>query len=304
MKAANIVGWAGVLLTTAVASFWSYWGVNEAFHEGWCKPYLWMRLLQTLAYLSLAIVFCSLAVLSIRWPRLGAILYALVGLGILTWIIKTGARFPLVLSSLLTLIPILFGLLFLIGRPLPRRLAYAISIGFPVVLVVGFGTEPVIRISTRYDDGDREERLVQGNGVSLLWAPDGPGWSRQGLVSWDEAMRRARHLTEDGKNLADDPQNVWRLPSREELVRSMTRGGKNAVGTWDPQKQTAKYERRPDKESPLWDPYAPLIYFWTSEEASKESAWIVVYHGGVFTKRKATGSSSLGFRAVRAPFSK
>jgi hypothetical protein len=81
----------------------------------------------------------------------------------------------------------------------------------------------------------------------------------------------------------------------------MTRGGKNAGGTWAARTQVPSYERRPDKESPLWDPYAPLIYLWTSEESTNDRAWIVVYHGGVFTKRKATGSSSLGFRAVREP---
>ena len=51
----------------------------------------------------------------------------------------------------------------------------------------------------------------------------------------------------------------------------------------------------------LWDPYAPLIYLWTAEEASAERAWIVVYHGGVFAKPKAVGSPSFGFRAVREP---
>jgi hypothetical protein len=106
-------------------------------------------------------------------------------------------------------------------------------------------------------------------------------------------------LTEDGTALADTPQNIWRLPSREEVVRSMTSGGRNAGGRWDALHSRPIYDRRPDKESPLWDPYAPLIYFWTSEEESEHRAWIVVYHGGVYAKPKAVGSPSFGFRAVR-----
>jgi hypothetical protein len=51
----------------------------------------------------------------------------------------------------------------------------------------------------------------------------------------------------------------------------------------------------------LWDQYAPLIYLWTSEELDEDYAWIVGYHGGVFSKPKAIGSPSFGFRAARKP---
>jgi hypothetical protein len=207
----------------------------------------------------------------------------------------------LFLTAILTVVPVLTGVLFLLRRPTPKRLAYAISTGIPLLIVIGFGAEPAVRVSTRFDDGDRGARRVEGNGVTLLWAPAGPGWTRNGLVSWDQAVARARHLNEDGKTLADEPQDIWRLPSREEIVRSLTRGGRNAGGTWDSQSERANYERRPDKESPLWDPYAPLIYLWTSERAEEDRAWIVVYHGGVIAKPKAVGSPSFGFRAVRAP---
>jgi hypothetical protein len=63
----------------------------------------------------------------------------------------------------------------------------------------------------------------------------------------------------------------------------------------------ANYARRPDKESPLWDPYAPLIYLWTADEADNNRAWIVVYHGGIYSKLKNLGAASNGFRAVREP---
>jgi hypothetical protein len=301
MNTKNIVGWVAVVLVTAVASFWAFWGVNEAFHEGWCKPLLWMRLLQVLAYLSPASMLAMLTVLAIRWPRVGMTLFVLVGVTIAGLIVYVGAKFGLFITTAFTAVPVAVGLLFLWGRPRPKRAAYVLAAGLPLLIVLGFGAEPAVRVSRRFDDGDRGARVVEGNGVTLLWAPAGPGWTRGGLVSWSEAVDRARHLNEAGTALADEPQDIWRLPTREEVVRSLTRGNLNAGGTWDAQTGQASYERRPDKESPLWDPYAPLIYLWTAEEESKDNAWIVVYHGGVFAKLKAVGSPSFGFRAVREP---
>ncbi|MFV1967386.1 MAG: hypothetical protein ACC628_18305 [Pirellulaceae bacterium] len=304
MRTATIVGWAGVVLVTLAACFWAFWGIIEAFHEGWCKPQLWMRLLQVAAYLAPATVFCTLTASGIRWPRIGAALFALVGVVIAILIVVDQAKFSLDILLCITLLPTLLGLLFLFGRPEPKVAAYAVALGLPVLTLVGFGVEPIIRVSTRFDDGNRSARLVEGQGVTLLWAPAGPGWSRNGLVGWNDAIDRARNLTEDGMSLATEPQDLWRLPTREEIVCSLTRGNRNAGGTWDPARKRPSYERKPDKESPLWDPYAPLIYLWTAEEIDEELAWIVVYHGGVFSKPKAVGSPSLGFRAVREPLEK
>jgi hypothetical protein len=193
---------------------------------------------------------------------MGATLFILVGVVIASLIVYDGANFGPVITTLLTAVPVLVGLVFLVGRPQPKRLAYGISLGLPILIIIGFGVEPVYRVSTRFDDGDRTARLIEGNGVTLLWAPAGPGWTREGLVSWDEAVHRARHLSEDGTAIADKPQDIRRLPTREEIVRSMTRRGQNAGGQWDAQTQRPSYERRPDKESPLWDspprhPHAP-----------------------------------------------
>jgi hypothetical protein len=299
--AASSVGWVAISIVTLASSFWGFWGVIEVFHEGWCMPELWMRLFQVLAYLSPAIVLSSLAILSLRWPYVGALIFLLVGVAICIVILASGANFGIQITTLLTVVPILVGLLFLYGRPEPKSLAYAIAIGVPVLVVVGFGAEPAFRVSRRFDDGDRSTRIIQGNGVALNWAPAGPGWTRDGNVTWEEARKRARHLTEDGSSLADEPQDVWRLPTRQELVCSLTRRNQNAGGIWNQELQRANYQRKPDKESPLWDPLAPLIYLWTSEEASNDQAWIVVYHGGVYAKNKHLGASSLGFRAVREP---
>jgi C-terminal peptidase prc len=297
--AANVAGWVAVLLVTAASCWFAFWGVIEAFHEGWCKPELWMRLLQVLAYLSPAIVLSSFAAISIRWPRFGASLLVLTGAAICALIVSSKARFGFQITALITAVPVLVGLLLLYGRPQPRWLAYVASMGLPAVTVIGFGIEPAVRVASRFDDGIRETRLIQGNGVTLLWAPAGPGWTREGNVTWEEARKRARRLAEDGLSLADEPQDIWRLPTRKEVVQSLTKANENAGGVWNAELEQASYQRTPDKESPLWDSLAPLIYLWTNEEESQDHAWIVVYHGGVFVKPKAAGWSSLGFRAVR-----
>ncbi|QDU08691.1 DUF1566 domain-containing protein [Gimesia aquarii] len=299
MRATNFVGWLGVVLVTLAGSFWAFWGIIEAFHEGWCKPLLWMRLLQTAAYLSPAMFFCGFAVIGIRWPRAGAVLFTLLGITIATLIVIDQSRISLAIVLCLTALPILVGCLFLWGRPKPKKAAYLVALGIPVLTLIVSGAEPVIRVSTRIDDGDRGERIVKGQGVTLLWAPAGPGWSREGGVSWSDAKDRVRYLTKDGMSLAKEPQGFWRLPTREEVVCSLTRGNRNAGGKWDKALEQPRYERKPDKESPLWDSLAPLIYLWTAEEADEKQAWIVMYHGGVYAKPKAIGSPSFGFRAVR-----
>ena len=298
--AANAAGWIGVLLVTAFATFWSFWGIIEAFHEGWCKPELWMRVLQLLAYLSHGISLCLLCVVGIRWPRFGAALFMVIGVVIAALIFLTHASFSGFILFSLTALPVVIGCVFLFGRPRPKSLAYAIAVIPPVLTVLVCGIEPAIRVSNRFDDGNRDIRLVEGNGVCLLWAPAGPGWAREGNITWADAAQWVRYLTDDGLTLAEEPQEIWRLPTREEVVRSLTRGNRNAGGTLEGMGQ-AHYQITPDKESPLWDRYAPLIYLWTSEAKDDQSAWIVVYHGGIYAKPKGLGSSSLGFRAVREP---
>ena len=77
-----MLGWVAVLLVTSAAGFWAFWGAIEAFHEGWWKPQLGLRLLQLAAYLTPAAVFCGLGFTGIRWPRAGATLCILVGVAI------------------------------------------------------------------------------------------------------------------------------------------------------------------------------------------------------------------------------
>jgi hypothetical protein len=158
-KAASALGWAAVVLVTVAACFWSFWGTIEAFHEGWWQPHSGMRLLQLLAYMSPAIVFCGLAFAGIRWPRVGGAMFALVGAVIATLILIDRAAFSLDILLCLNAMPIVVGLLFWFGRPNPRVSAYAVSLGLPLVIMIVCGIEPVYRVSTRFDDGDRGARL-------------------------------------------------------------------------------------------------------------------------------------------------
>ena len=155
MKGARAIGWVAVTLVTLVSGFWAFWGVNEAFHEGWSKPHLWMRLLQVLAYLSPVTVLCVLTVLGIRWPRLGRRCLFWRQSSLRRLIIWDDARFDAFITATLTAVPALVGLLFLVGRPTPKRAAYAVSVGIPLLMVVGFGAEPIVRVNSRFDDGDR-----------------------------------------------------------------------------------------------------------------------------------------------------
>jgi hypothetical protein len=55
-------------------------------------------------------------------------------------------------------------------------------VGLSVLTLLMSGAEPLFRVSGRLDDGDRGPRLVRGNGVQLIWAPEGPGWPNDGVT--------------------------------------------------------------------------------------------------------------------------
>lgn len=298
----NAAGWSAVGLNAAVACLWSFWGTIENFHEGWYSPDLGRNLLFTLAYLGPAILATSLGVLALAFPRVGAAVYLAAGLTAGAWVMRTIAPSGL-LNVLLTLVMGGFGgagaVVWWFGRPEPRRWAWRITWGAPLLVAVVCAAEPVWRVAHRRDDGFRGIRVVEGNGVRLTWAPQGPGWPRSG-VTWDEAIDRCRQLSEDGLALMEEPQEIWRLPAVDEIVRSLTRGGRNAGGGWDAERHRASYRVMPDKEPPLWDPHSPIIYWWACDETGRPgTAWRVVYNGRVVELPRGLGMGSQGFRAVR-----
>jgi len=175
----QIVGWMAVGLSTAIACFWAFWGIVETFHEGWYYKSLLSNVgLMVVQYLSPMLVFLGGALVSVLWPRIGAVLHALFAV-FAAWFFGAFAN-PVMVILIAPLVGL--GVLHWFGRPRPRKLALALVVGLPVLTLVIAGTAPAVRVSQRVDDGNLRARSVQGNGVHLTWAPDGPGWPRAGLV--------------------------------------------------------------------------------------------------------------------------
>jgi hypothetical protein len=282
-------------VSTAITCFWAYWGILENFHEGWYSESLLSNVgLMLVQYLSPMLIFMGVNLVSIYWPRLGGSLYVVFALAAV-WFFQAFTNTIL----LFLIVPLTgLGLLCWFGRPEPRKVAVYLSIGLPVLALTIFGIEPVLRVSQRLDDGNLQARSVHGNGVSLIWAPEGPGWPRKGM-NWHEARRACQRLSQDGLTLSTVAQHIWRLPTVDEAVRSMARHGQNSGGVWDAEAARASYDTRPDKESPLWNVYSQVIYWWTATEVDEARAYIIVYDGRVWLRSKQFGPDYLGFRCVK-----
>jgi hypothetical protein len=297
LKKSQILGWLAVGLSTVIACFWAVWGIIENFHEAWFYDSLLRNLgLMLLQYLSPMLIFIGLSMVSIYLPRIGGIVHAALGLLLplffrqfnFTWIV------------FITLPLVLLGTLYWFGRVQSRRFASSLVVGLPVLTLIICGVGPAYRVAGRVNDGNLQSRLVEGNGVRLIWAPDGPGWPRAG-TDWYEANSRCQHLQANGQALSPEAQNIWRLPTLEEAVRSMSRHGLNSGGTLNSQSRSASYRITPDKETPLWNVHSQVIYWWTETESDDKNAYMIVYDGKVWLRRKQIHPSYLGFRCVRSP---
>jgi len=287
-----ICGWTAVAFSTGLACFWAFWGIIENFHEGWYgDSALWNLGLMFVQYLSPMLLFVAMCLVSIRWKWVGGILHLAAALAALSFF-RYSTVVVLIAATLF-----LIGLLYVTGLVRPRKVAAAIVLGLPLLVVLAFGIEPAIRVAGRMDDGNRGLRLVEGNSLRLEWAPQGPGWPDEG-VNWKEATRRCRYLSADGSTLADTPQDVWRLPTVVE-EKSMARHGQNCGGVWDEGLGKASYLIAPDKESPLWNTRSKVIYWWTATEVDEERAYMIVYDGRVWPRQKRFAPAYFSFRAVR-----
>ena len=299
MISRNTSGWLAVVFSTAFASFWAFWGGIENFHEGWYYQSFWMNLaLAFFQYWIWSITFVALSVFSLRWPKIGAAIFVMMAILVPSIGIRTSAGiliFALPLAGM--------GALWWFGRPEPRKWAYRAALWIPLLVLAGFSVEPAIRVAGRYDDGNLGARIIEGNGLRLLWAPAGPGWPTGGpdakMGTWSEAMSVCSHLNAEGTAVLDKPVNIWRLPTAQEATRSLVWHGKNAGGVWDSTTRQPHYDHTPDKESPLWNVHSPVIYWWTSSEVNDSSAYRVVYNGMVNAMQKKVRAGYLGFRAVK-----
>jgi hypothetical protein len=250
-------------------------------------------------------VTIAISIYALISPTGGGLIYFAFGIIFSIFVVATWSSHWTSVWTALTWFPvtvllIIIGIFYWIGRPIPKKLTYSLVIGVPLLIVIGLGIEPAVRVAGRVDDGIRDARLVEGNGVRLIWAPAGPGWPKSS-VNWEKAKQTCLYLSEDGKTLMKTPQNFWRLPTVEEAVRSMARHGRNCGGEWDPKKERAKYKIKPDKESPLWDTTSQIIYLWTSTEKDENTVYTIVYNGVVYSVEKDFQIGSRSFRAVKEP---
>jgi len=290
------MGWIALGFSILITCFWAFWGIIENFHEGWYFKSLVSNLgLMFVQYLSPMFIFMGAALISIYWPQFGGGLHGVFAL-LAVWFFQAFSN----AATFLLILPLIgLGALYWFGRPQPRKLAASLVIGLPLLTLIISGIQPVIRVSQRVNDGNLEARIVSGNGVSLTWAPYGPGWPGEG-GDWYAAQKACDYLNEDGLTIAPAPEHIWRLPTAEEAVRSMARHGENSGGVWDAETAEVSYETPPDKESPLWNLHSQVIYWWTATELDEERAYIIVYDGKVWPRSKQFGPAYVGFRCVRS----
>jgi hypothetical protein len=369
----RIAGDIAIVLLVAITALWTFWGTAEMYYEGW-----WGEWTNRLGYLVPGMAFLLLSLLIIRWPRFGGWLLILLGGGFTAfyWSVQF-SRWGFNWGSFLSVFPV-SGLLVLLGvffvlagrarRQHPkveapvgveikwafgrRNWRYLLAVGLPLLVAISVSAYNLPIILTRVDDGDRGARLVAGNGVTLVWAPAGPGWGRGMLqadqenfhqpgavLSWNDialygrspigvdekpdlagldcdsasdagcatqsdmtGTGLCRYLSADGARLLDEPQDIWRLPTVNEMVRSLARHGENAGCTWDGTADSADCALIPDKEPPLWDPDSSAVYYWAADEFSQLEAYYINYNGNaVHHQPKSFGNARHGYRCVREP---
>ena len=76
----------------------------------------------------------------------------------------------------------------------------------------------------------KKARLVHGNGVDLIWSPDGPGWPREG-TDWYGAQQVCQHLRKDDLILVSTRHNT----------RYLTGGYYYPLYMWDDHARRTRY---------------------------------------------------------------
>ena len=290
----RIVGWLTIAVVCLVTGFWTWWGIIENFHEGWYHPSLAHNILLLLVqYLSLPLLFLLLTLLALYYRTIGSGLFAALGL-------YSFFFFSSPAGKVLVFIPlILLAAGFYTGEfGQKKRIAWALM-GLMAGIILIFGTPQLIKVETRFNDHDFGTRLITGNDVRLIWAPQGEGFPLQG-TDWHTARAACAHLNAAGTGREATPAHHWRLPTRDELVRSLSHNDVNAAGSLDTD-GAADYATKPDKETPLWNPHSPVIYYWTDELKTDDRAFLVAYNGTILARSITAGPAYQGYRCVRDP---
>jgi hypothetical protein len=347
-------GWIGRTILIAITSAWCYWSIGEMYHEGWWGPFY-----NRLIYLIPGTAFLLLTLVGIKWPRIGGWLIVVFGGFFAVFFMNirfVDGRISIgrdLTGSLISAPLVFLGILLLIeGRNHKKRVAqgwtapanwwrrnswYLAAVIPPLVIAIAMSANSLPVVLTRMDDGYRGMRLIKGNGVDLVWAPEGPGWNWKqdygGYPSWnmialygvspvgmgdkpgydttkgeyasEEEMIKYNlclYLSEDGTTLEPEVQNIWRMPTINDYARSFSRHGVNAGCLWmgEGNKQMT-CTIQPDKETPLWAPDLGPIYYWAAEESSERNAYFVSYNGWVSKTNKEGGNPRHSYRCVREP---
>lgn len=287
------LGFVTVCLTLIVATWWCVSNTSECFVEGWYKHTLVANLaLMFGGYLLWPLLFVGLGVLASLWPRVGAIMFA--AAGILTNVFMF--RFPNLAGLELILLPcLLLAAGFLVGE-VPRPKLTATLTALVPLAGISFDSIPNYwLVSHRLTKLPTGPLGWKAGDQTLFWAPPGPGWPNRN-VSYAEAQRCCDFLDQQGTRLLNHPVRFWRLPTVQETVAALNRGGVPAgcayYGAVGPQ----PCDRVPDKEAPLWDPFSPVIRWWTASSDPYGMDLVVTYNGIVAPSRKSLVTA--GFRAV------
>jgi hypothetical protein len=291
-KTKKAIGWITAFVTLSIICIWSYWGINEAFHEGWYHTALLQNLSMTfIQYLSIPIILLTLSLIVINYKRLGFGLFIALGIFALFFFDSNAGRILIFIPMLL------LALGFYFGKFKYKKIIVLSFIIIPLLIILSFGTPQLYRVENRFNDNEFGLRIITGNNVSLTWTPQGVGFPLEG-TKWPTATSNCARLNTEGTRLEDDEVNTWRLPTRDEIVRSMTRNNNNAMGFID-DSGIAQYSIKPDKETPLWNPKSKVIYYWTSESKNEKQAYLVAYNGYILERNKDSGANYQGYRCVK-----
>jgi hypothetical protein len=344
----SLPGHAATVLALLAVVVLTYASTASMYYERWGQPLA--ALVSSLLPAILLVVLCLVA---LRWPGAGGALLLGVGVILGAWWLRGQAGRNISSSQVVFTFIVLFGpviatacLLFFEARhrrllrdegvgPSPRWFArnyrYVLIAGVAILTAVVVSATRLPRVLSRVDDGFRGARLIEGNGMTLVWAPQGPGWNwlqpDGDFPSWDmialygatpvgvegknrddrphasaEEMERTSlcvYLDEAGTTLLTEPASIWRMPTADEIARSLTRGGENAgcalPGRWP----NAVCRIPPEKETPLWAPDEPPFYYWAADEHDPANGSCVNYTGGLNAQPKSSRGWGTGFRCVK-----
>jgi hypothetical protein len=342
----SLPGHLAVAIASLIGAFLGFVQLMSFFYEGWGQP-----LAVALPYFALPVAVVIFFLIAVRWPGAGGSSLAVAGLAAIGWWLRgQSARWGLsadtFLQALFMLVPLIaVAAFFLLEARHRRALAtegttpparwwaknyrYVLVVGIPLVAILIATAMQLPERLARRDDGQRGARTIEGNGVTLVWAPQGPGWNwRQpegDFPSWNMlaaygaapvGLKRQReraaadarrddmartglcgYLNEDGSALLFASVQIWRLPTADEVIRSLTRNGTHAGCTWDGRSHEAVCAVPPDKETPLWAPDQAPIYYWTADAPDESNAIGINYTGGIGYHPKF--SDGVGFRCVK-----